>query len=57
MLASPIRPNSCVPARPLFCRCLQHISCGHLLVESYGQHKQGKLSGMCLPIFFVLVQV
>lgn len=51
VLASPICHNSCMPVRSLFCRCLQHISCRRLLIESDGQYKQGKLSGMCVPIF------
>lgn len=38
MLASPICHNSRMSARSLFCRCLQHISCRRLLVESDGQH-------------------
>lgn len=43
---------TCVPASSLFCRCLQHVSSRCLLFRSDGQHVQGKLLGMCLPIYF-----
>lgn len=43
---------ACVPARLLLRRCLQHISSRYLLFWSDGQHVQGKLLGMCLPVYF-----